>query len=79
MSGHDQVDWNQAPEQAKAWAVDSQGQAHWLHWDARHDHFDDGAWVQPGLTNNVQYAKTPAQLFGWDPNHAWRESLTLRP
>lgn len=79
MSGHDRIDWQQAPEDASAWAVDSKGDAWWLHWDAERDHFDDGGWLQPGMTNSVQTSMTPADIFGWDSARDWHDSLTFRP
>lgn len=79
MTGYDRIDWQQAPEDACAWAVDGKGDAHWLHWKVESDHFDDGGWLQPGMTNDVQSSMTPAELFGWDTSRNWRDSLTFRP
>lgn len=79
-AGHDKVDWTRAPEGAKAWAVDSKGDAHWLHWDVEDDHFDDGSWVQPGRTDTAQPPlSSPADRFDWDSTRDWRDSLTFRP
>lgn len=78
MSGYSGINWQDAPEDAAAWAVDAKGQAFWLHWDVQHDHFDDGGWLQPGMTNNVQRSMTPAHLYGWDTSRPWVESLSFR-
>lgn len=79
MSGHDRVDWNDAPADARAWVVDSNGDAYWLRWDVARERFGDGHWLQPGMTNDVQRSMTPADLFDWDISRPWLESLTYRP
>lgn len=78
-AGHDKVDWSKAPDDATAWAVDSQGDAHWLRWDVETTHFDDGGWLQPGRTDTAQPPMTPAETFDWDTRRDWHDSLTFRP
>ncbi len=79
MAGHDRVDWSKAPDEARAWAIDSEGKAQWLHWDVESNHYDDQGWVQPGRSQQIPSPATPAETFDWDTSTDWRNSLTFRP
>ncbi len=61
-----QVDWKQAPRQAKWWAVDADGAAHWF--------------CPPDVAafTDFWFAESmDAPNFGFDGD--WRQSLTERP
>lgn len=60
------IDWNEAPKGALWWAMDANGQAHWL--------------LVPNVapfTNFWYSEQVPAPSYGYSGN--WKESLTERP
>ncbi|MER1968521.1 hypothetical protein [Castellaniella sp. GW247-6E4] len=63
---YDKVDWSEAPESARWWAVDGEGYASW-YCEPRVDDFTL-SWVQEDFD---------APDFGYTGN--WQESLTKRP
>ena len=62
---HDGVDWKSAPKNARWWAVDEDGNAHWF-----------GSPNVAPFTNFWFAESERAPLFGYDGD--WRESLTTR-
>ena len=60
------IDWNEAPKGARWWAMDANGQAHWL--------------LAPNVAPFTDFwysDQVPAPSFGYSGN--WKESLTERP
>ena len=63
---HNGVDWKAAPKNARWWAVDADGTAHWF--------------KSPNVAAFTAFwfaDQESAPLFGYDGD--WRESLTTRP
>lgn len=60
------IDWKRAPKEARWWALDEDGRAHWF--------------VAPNVAAYTDFwfsEPIPAPRFGFTGN--WRESLTERP
>jgi hypothetical protein len=63
---HNGVNWKAAPKNARWWAVDADGTAHWFN--------------SPNVVPFTAFwfvDQETAPLFGYDGD--WRESLTARP
>ena len=61
-----QIDWSQAPKNARWWAVDEDGKAHWF--------------VAPNVAAFTKFwfaEPKPAPTFGFTGD--WRKSLVERP
>lgn len=62
-----EIDWKQAPKNARWWAMDADGKAHWF--------------CEPDVkafTTFWWHSPLAAPPFGFDPSN-WKESLTERP
>lgn len=64
--GHVSVDWSQAPDEARWWAIDGEGYAYWFCMPVAADFSQ--SWVQENFE---------APEFGYTGD--WRQSLTQRP